>query len=140
MKKLLLAVALLLYTSAMASSGQISSGHDRYNDLHPPQHMHKKGKRHYVKVVHSSPIYKEVITYRECRHTRMDQHRGALIGGTLGRHRLHPPKYCEQVQQRIVGYKNIAYWHGRKIVRISERPLRKILIERNERHRYAKRY
>ena len=177
MKKLLLA-ALLLGMSAMAHSS-LNYNHnaqDRYNDVRPSHHMHQKRKQHFVKVVRSKPIYKEVITYRECRphhkKYRRDGHQGAIIGGvvggmignrvaskhrvqhtiggavtgaiigaTLNKHRQRPVKYCEHVERRLVGYKNIAYWHGKKIVRISDRPLRKIRIDRKHHGRgYARRY
>ncbi len=66
---------------------------------------------------------------------------GAIIGAQLTRHQLRPTQRCKHVEKRLTGYKNIAYWHGKKIVRISERPLRKIRIERKQHSRgYAKRY
>ncbi|MGB6020633.1 MAG: glycine zipper 2TM domain-containing protein [Sulfurimonadaceae bacterium] len=182
MKTLLLAVALLLGTSAMANSSHnyYQNDHNRYSEVQPTQKINKKSKHHFVKVLHSRPIYEEVVTYRECRpnHNKhqIDGHKGAIIGGvvggiigsrvaskhklphtiggavtgaiigaTLNRHRQRPAPYCEHVEQRLVGYENIAYWGGRKIVRISERPLQRIRIDRkNGRHpndlRYAKRY
>lgn len=66
---------------------------------------------------------------------------GAIIGSQLTRHQHRPSKRCKHVEKRLTGYKNIAYWHGKKIVRISDRPLRKIRIDKKRHDRgYAKRY
>lgn len=178
MKKLLLAVTLLLSTATMAHSSHNYShnDHNRYSEVQPAHNIHKKKNHRLVKVVHSRPIYKEVITYRECRPNRnehqIDGHKAAIIGGvvggiignrvsskhkvphtiggavtgavigaTLNKHRQREPKYCKHVEQRLVGYKNVAYWHGKKIVSISDRPLRKIRVDnRGNERRYAKRY
>ncbi|MDX1296094.1 MAG: glycine zipper 2TM domain-containing protein [Sulfurimonadaceae bacterium] len=56
---------------------------------------------------------------------------GAIIGSKIGP--THHYRKCKQVETRLVGYKNIAYWRGEKIVRISDVPLRKIRIGRRYR-------
>jgi len=109
MKKLLIAVTLLLGLSAMANnSHNINYSHNdkgRYSNPHPSYKTHKKRKPHFVKVVRSKPIYRKVRSHHKRHH----------------------------VKRHLVGYKNIAYWHGQKITRISDRPLHKIRIK-HQRH------
>ncbi|MDA3947326.1 MAG: hypothetical protein PF439_11675 [Helicobacteraceae bacterium] len=175
MKTLLLAVALILSTSAIANGTHngYQNKNGRYNDVHAVHNIYKKKNRRFVKVAESRPIYKEVITYRECHNDphRIERHEGALIGGIVGgiignnlaskhklphtiggavtgaiiganlnRHRQRRAQYCEYAEQQLVGYKNIAYWRGKKIVRISDKPLHKIHVDRKKRdndHRYV---
>ncbi len=161
MKTSLLTVAILLATSLMAGNGPQNSyaRHDGYNNPLPSHTTHKKRKHRYVKVISSRPLYKEVITYRDC-HSHLDGRKGALIGGVVGglignqistghkaahtvggavagavigsvfveRHQ-RPKRHCKRVERELIGYKNIAYWHGQKIVRISDRPLKRIRID-----------
>ena len=55
---------------------------------------------------------------------------GAIIGSKLAeaqeRH-LHTQQ-CKVVETRLSGYRNIAYWRGKTIVEISDRPLRRIRV------------
>ena len=145
MKRSLLAVLLLLGVSSAAygSHNNAHNGHDRYNKVQPSQVLHRKHKHRFAKVVRSVPIYEEVITYRnyhpDYRRHLLHMPKGP-VHGIVNRHHRHS-KHCREVEQRLVGYKNIAYWHGKKIVRISERPLSMIRIDR-KRHNlsYAKRH
>ena len=173
MKKLLLAL-LLTATSVLAHNSQHDNhdNHDRYGDVQYENRQHNRQKRHFVKVSHSRPIYKKVVTYKECRHSHTQQHNGAIVGAVVGglignrvasdhkplhtvggavtgaiigaqlnRHPSRSSKHCKHVEQRLSGYKNIAYWRGEKIVRISDRPLKRIRIDRKLHGRgYAKRY
>ena len=143
-KRSLITVLLLLGISSAAygSHNNAHNGHDRYNKVQSSHILHNKRKHRFAKVVRSVPIYKEVITYRNCR----PNHRRHLlriskgpVHGILNRHHRHS-KHCREVEQRLVGYKNIAYWHGKKIVRVSDRPLSVIRVHR-KRHNlsYAKR-
>ena len=117
MKKLLIAVSLLLGLSAMANnSHNLNYNHndrDRYSNPHPSYKTHTKGKSHFVNVVHNKPIYRKARSHHKQHHAR----------------------------RHVVAYKNIAYWHGQKITRISDRPLRKFRIHRKRHNRdYVKRY
>ena len=109
MKKLLIAVLLLLGLSAMAnSSHNLNYNHndrDRYSNPHPSYKTHKKRKSHFVNVVRSKPIYRKT--------------------------RAHHKQYY--ARRHVVAYKNIAFWHGQKITRISDRPLRKFKVK-DQRH------
>lgn len=53
---------------------------------------------------------------------------GAIIGSHIARNRHSDITQCRHIETQIVGYRNIAYWHGGKIVEISERPLHRIRI------------
>ncbi len=138
MKTLLLALLLLLGSASMASPHKgVSYG--QY-ELSHGKHLHKQQKQRFVKVVQSRPVYKEVVIYGECR-SHPDLHhrnRGALIGSTISVHPQRPQRYCQYTEQRLVGYRNIAYWHGKKITQFSEKPLRKIAVY--DRHPKAARY
>ena len=111
MKKLFIAVTLLLGLSAMANnSHNLNYNHndrDRYSNPHPSYKTHTKGKSHFVNVVRNKPIY---------RKTR-SQHR-------------HP-----HAKRHAVGYRNITYWRGQKITRISNRPLHKFKVKHQRQHR-----
>jgi len=145
MKRALLTVLLLLGVSSAAygSHSNAHNGHGRYNKVQPSHVLHRKHKQRFVKVVRSVPIYKEVITYRNCHR---DYRRHLLhmpkgpVHGIVNRQHRHS-KHCREVEQRLVGYKNIAYWRGKKIVRISKRPLSMIRIDRRRNNlSYAKRH
>ncbi len=76
----------------------------------------------YVHVVSSQPIYEKVNRFYDDRHE--DNYR----------HYSHH-KHRKNIKRRgnhykhIVGYKNVGYYHGVKIVKKSHRRLRKIPIE-----------
>ena len=57
---------------------------------------------------------------------------GAIIGSALGSRHERPR--CKYVETKLVGYRNIAYWRGEKIMEISERPLRRIRVGSQRRH------
>ncbi len=173
MKKFIVLLMIILGTSVMAYGNhsydyRYDRGYDDgCRDAHRYEKHHVRKKACYVKVVRSKPIYREVVTYRECRtsrhHYNTHNHDGALIGGLIGgiighnmdtRHRAPStiggavvgaiigsklshldgtPPLCKHVETQLVGYKNIAYWHGEKIVRISDEPLRRIRIGRKYR-------
>ena len=109
-----------------------------------PQHRDHRIDRHNGAIVGGvigGLIGNRVATKHKPLHTVGGAVTGAIIGTQLTRHQLRPSKRCKHVEKRLTGYKNIAYWHGKKIVRISDRPLRKIRIERKQHSRgYAKRY
>ncbi len=163
MKPLLIILMILFGSAAMADEYDYREGyregyHDARYDIKKPR---------FVKVVRSKPIYKEVVTYRECRpparyrHPTTHSHEGALIGGLIGgiighnldtdnkgpatvggavagaiigsklatgQERHYERPMCKHIETQLVGYKNIAYWRGEKIVKISDRPLRQIRI------------
>lgn len=123
---------MILGVSSMAygSHNNAHNGQNRYNKVQSSHVLHRKHKHHFVKVVRSIPVYKEVVTYRNCH----PNHRRELLRASKGplsivvnRHHRHS-KHCKHVEQRLTGYKNIAYWRGEKIVRFSDRPLRKIRV------------
>lgn len=53
---------------------------------------------------------------------------GGVIGSAIGRRGEPGQRYCKKTERRLVGYKNIAYWHGKKIVEVSRRPLKRIAV------------
>jgi len=159
MKKYLIVLMIVLSPLLHAYDGY----RDGYRDS---RHTVERHHKVYAQVVRSEPIYKEIVTYRECRpasrrHSTRS-HEGALIGGLIGgiigsnmnrdndargtiggavagaiigsalTSRQERPR-CKYVETKLVGYRNIAYWHGRKIVEISDRPLRRIRVKTHRR-------
>lgn len=110
-----------------------------YRECHPHQNVHITS-RHNGAII-GGFIGNRVASNNKPLHTVGGAVTGAIIGSKLTRHQLRPSKRCKHIEKRLTGYKNIVYWHGKKIVRISERPLRKIRIDR-ERHNqgYTRRY
>lgn len=151
MKTVLLAVSLLLAASAMASGAHNNEEHQRYTEhnvktIHP---RYKKQERHFARVISSRPIYKNVTTYRTCpphakpmfvnggQHLTLSSSvPGAVVYAAFGKPHQRE-QHCKKVVKRFVGYKNVAYWHGRKIVEISQRPLKRVRVDLND--RYAQR-
>lgn len=172
MKTLLLTLAVLLGSSAMADSHYGPGSYGQFERSPSEHRLHQKHKERFVKVAQSRPIYKEVTVYRECP-SRLSRHHnrdgaviGAVVGGLIGnsvpaKHKLphviggavtgaivgsaitaHPQRrqrLCQHTEQQLVGYRNIAYWRGQKIIQISDRPLNRIQVrdKRIKREHYA---
>ena len=144
MKTVLLAVSLLLPASAMANGNHKNDQHERYSQHHVktvhPQYRKKENRL--VRVVSSRQIYKNVTVYRTCpphadlRFTLGSNSGSTVFQGTFGKPHKREIQ-CKKSERRLVGYKNVAYWHGRKIVEVSQRPLKWVRVLQNE--RYAKR-
>ncbi len=150
MKTLLLAVALLFAASAMASGAHYNEHQQRYTQhnvktIHP---QYRKKERDVARVVSSRAIYKNVTVYRTCpphtKQTRISSGHhfsvsgnvpGAIVKATFGKPHKREQQ-CKKVERRLVGYKNVAYWHGRKIVEISQRALKRVRVDQSD--RYAK--
>ena len=71
----------------------------------------------YVRVISSHPIYETV-------HRLHNNERCYFSEDRFERKHQHKKRY-----KHIVGYKNIGYYHGMKIIKKSHRKLRNILIE-----------
>jgi uncharacterized protein YcfJ len=123
-----------------------------------PRHQCNDG---YTRVVHSQPIYREIAVDRSCRTSHGRNPEGALIGGIVGgvignhvgseRNRaattlggaiagavigshIHGGHNC-RVTRKVVGYRNVGYWHGHQIIRTSDRPMRRIRVHETRPHK-----
>lgn len=151
MKTVLLAVSLLLAASAMANGIHYNEEHQGYTKhtiktIHP---QYRKNEKHFARVISSRAIYRNVTVYRTCplhtqrmfvnggRHLTLSSTvPGAIVHAAFGKPHKRE-QHCKKVVKRFVGYKNVAYWRGRKIVEISQRPLKRVRVDLND--RYAKR-
>ncbi len=142
MKTVLLAVSLLLVSSAMARGAHCNEEYQHYTKhtvktVHP---RYKKQEKHFARVISSRPVYKHVPVYRTCPpHTQLTLTStvpGAIVHAAFVKTHQRE-QHCKKVVKRFVGYKNVAYWHGRKIIEISQRPLKRVRVDQND--RYAKR-
>jgi len=153
-------LVMVLSTSLIAHSKH----RDGYNNHHKhSKHIKRKYFKkygHYVKVIKSRPIYRDVVVYEDYEH--YNNYNGIIIGGVLGgiignsidsNHNVpltiggtvvgavigselsHNYNRHRYVEKELVGYKNIAFYRGKKIVEITDRPLRKIWV-RDREHRY----
>ncbi len=111
MKKLLIAVSLLLGLSAMAhsNSGHKDNTYGHHKKTHSPHNTHKKRKAHYVKATRCSPKHKRI--------------------------KRHPHRRQQYLKQHTLVYKNITFWHDQNMVRHSGRVLHKTRINRRDHSR-----
>jgi len=138
--------------------------HNKHRDGYSNHHKHSKYikrkhfKRygHFVKVRKSKPIYREVTRYSDYSNNHDEVIVGGVVGGIIGNsigdddastivgsligavvglELSHKHKRRRYTEKELVGYKNIAFYRGERIVEVADRPLRRIWVNgRNYRH------
>lgn len=137
MKTLLFSLALIMGTSSLSAANTHNDNcRHRFMQTEPTHHNRHVRDSHSVRVISSRPIYKKIIKKRDCRpadrYLRINNTKGVRI---TSKPKIHPQRSksrCHYIDKQLVGYKNIAYWHGQRVVRISQRPLRHIVPDRRE--------